>query len=352
MNRLTHDIQDISILISNYLCWIIDRNYTSDTIDIHKNTLHRFNTFISENNIEPHLIFDPEVLKKFYQDYHPKNGRMVMYEFILFLKKKNIVRSDMNGLCCVFSDYVNFYQRCGFAQHDQQKKIRNTLKAFNDFLERNKVSVNHLTIEIIDMFLSEKFKSKKSVKRGQSFLRGFLRYLYHEAGIGVKDLSPLLISAPVFARNDPPKFLRHNEIKNLLDSTSDLTDKDLRTNAIVRLALSTGMRPIEIANITLDDICFKTAHLKIPVRKSNNPIIIPLPDDTIKAIAAYIIGARPEINERILFLTLKPPHWPITSSNIQRLIRELMKKANVTGSAYSMRHTFAQNMLISISVFE
>ncbi|KPA09210.1 hypothetical protein MHK_010578 [Candidatus Magnetomorum sp. HK-1] len=27
MNCLTHNIQDISILISNYLCWIIDRNY-------------------------------------------------------------------------------------------------------------------------------------------------------------------------------------------------------------------------------------------------------------------------------------------------------------------------------------
>ena len=48
-------------------------------------------------------------------------------------------------------------------------------------------------------------------------------------------------------------------------------------------------------------------------------------------------------------------HCPIldSSNTVQYLIRELMKKANVHGTAYSLRHSFAQNLLASgASLFE
>jgi site-specific recombinase XerD len=355
--RLAKDTCDISILISDYLCFLIDRNITSDTIDTHENVLHLFLRFISENAIETLLIFAPKVLDQFYRDYHPKNGRTVMNGFIRYLKMENIVYEDLiatdDDLCDIFSDYLKFFQRCGTAQHNRQQIVRNTLKAFNHFLLSNQISLNHLNIEIIDRFLFETYQAKKSSQSYRTALRGFLRYLYHEAGIGDKDLSILLIGAPVMNRHKPPKFLYHDEIKKLLDAASVLTDRGIRTNAIVRIAVTTGLRPIEIANISLDDICFKTALLTIPLRKGKNPIVLPLPEDTIKAIAAYIIGERPDINERALFLSFKSPYWPISSNTVQYLIRALMKKANVHGTAYSLRHSFAQNLLASgASIFE
>jgi site-specific recombinase XerD len=357
MIRLAKDTNDISILISDYLCFLIDRNIKSDTIDIHENVLHLFLRFISENSIETFQIFASKVLDQFYRDYHPKNGRTVMNGFIRYLKMKNIVCDDLiasdNDLCGIFSDYLKFFQRCGTAQYNRQQQVRNTLKAFKHFLLSNQVSLNQLNIQIIDRFLFETYQAKKSFQPYRTALRGFLRYLYHEAGIGDKDLSISLTGTPEKNRCNPPKFLHLDEIKKLLDAVSVSTDRGIRTNAIVRIAIATGLRPIEIANISLDDICFKTALLTIPFRKGKNPIVLPLPEDTIKAIAAYIIGARPDINERALFLSFKSPYWPISSNTVQYLIRDLMKKANVHGTAYSLRHSFAQNLLASgASIFE
>jgi len=255
--------------------------------------------------------------------------------------------------CGVFFDYFNYFKRCGRAQKQRQKQVRSVLKAFSCFLENKQISLNNLNIELIDQFFFEKYKAKKSLADHQSALRGFLAYLYYEADIGNKDLSASLISPPTFNRNNPSKFLRHNEIKRLLDAASGTTDKNLRVNAMVRLALATGIRPSEIANISLDDICFKTKTLAIPVRKSNNPFKLPLPEDTIKAIAAYIIGSRPEIKERSLFLSLNPPYFAISAGVVTRSIGELMKKANVPGKPYNLRHTYAQNLLVSgASIFE
>ena len=280
MIRLTKDTYDISILISDYLCFLIDRNINSDTIDTHENVLNLFLRFTSENAIETLHIFAPKVLDQFYRDYHPKNGRTVMNGFIRYLlKMESIVCDDLiaadDDLCGIFSDYLKFFQRCGTAQHNRQQLVRNTLKAFNDFLLSNQVSLNHLNIEIIDRFLFETYHAKKSFQPYRTALRGFLRYLYHEAGIGDKDLSISLTGTPEKNRCNPPKFLHLDEIKKLLDAVSVSTDRGIRTNAIVRIAIATGLRPIEIANISLDDICFKTALLTIPFRKGKNPIVLP-----------------------------------------------------------------------------
>ena len=349
---------DIAQLISDYLCFMIDRKYSTSTFDTYDNVLARFEAFLCEHHINIHHIIDQNVLDSFYQTTQLPDAHKVIKGFIQFLKNKNLVNFDItwpDDLQPIFLDYFNFYQRTGQANLKRQRYHRKVLKDFNDFLLKNQNSINDLNIQIVDFFLEEN-KSKRSMKSNKyyrSVLRGFFKFLHHECGILDKDLSSQIVNAPTFNQTNPPKFLRHNEIKKLLNATSLSTSKDLRTNAIVRLAISSGLRPIEIAKISLDDIQFKNGELTIPVRKGRNPVTFPLPESTIKAIAAYMIGARPNINERRLFVGLFKPYLPVSSDLIQKSIRELMRKANVPGTPYCLRHTFAQNLLENgASIFE
>ncbi|PQP33301.1 integrase, partial [Desulfobacteraceae bacterium SEEP-SAG9] len=75
-------------------------------------------------------------------------------------------------------------------------------------------------------------------------------------------------------------------------------------------------RPDEISRITLDDISFAQSQLTIKTRKNDRPAKLPLPENTMKAIAAYIIGARPKSNHRILFLNLVAPYRPISATSV------------------------------------
>jgi site-specific recombinase XerD len=225
--------------------------------------------------------------------------------------------------------------------------VRKVLSAFNDYLEKDGICLSHLSIEHIDIFLAEYngFYARSTRATHRWCLRGFLRYLYHVVGVVQRDFAPLLVSAPVYAQSRPPKFLRPHEVQRLFDSLKLSSPVDLRTYAMVHLIFTLGLRPKEISVITLDDISFTKGEVSIKDRKAANPIILPLPDTTIKAIAAYIVGARPKCEQRALLLSHRAPHNPINASTVCKEISRCMRKANLPGSAYWLRHTYAQNLL-------
>jgi site-specific recombinase XerD len=157
----------------------------------------------------------------------------------------------------------------------------------------------------------------------------------------------------VFARSKPPKFLRAKEVQKLFGSLDLSVSKDLRTYATMHLSYYLGLRPREISLITLDDISFRQKEIFIRSRKNYNPAHLPLPDDTIKAITAYIIGGRPKSEYRTLFLQLVPPHNPVSKNDITHYIWACMQKNNLSASIYWLRHSYAQNLLESgASIYE
>jgi site-specific recombinase XerD len=114
-----------------------------------------------------------------------------------------------------------------------------------------------------------------------------------------------------------------------------------------------GLRPKEISRISLDDISFSIQQLKIPRRKNTNPVELPMPEQTLKAVAAYVIAARPQSEHRHVFLTRLPPFRPMSPNSVARHITKAMKNANLRSTAYWLRHTYAQNLLeTGFSIFE
>jgi site-specific recombinase XerD len=168
-----------------------------------------------------------------------------------------------------------------------------------------------------------------------------------------KDLAPLVVNRREYSRTKPPKFLRPAEIQQLFAGLSASTASDIRTYAMVHLAFTMGLRPKEISRIRLNDVSFSQRLLSVTVRKGDNPIELPVPEHTINAVAAYVIGSRPPSDSRTLFLTLPAPHRPINPNTAGRHISNAMTKAGLNATAYWLRHTFAQNLLeAGASIFE
>ncbi len=255
----------------------------------------------------------------------------------------------------IYEEYWGYYQKVRGVGKRHLRQARKTLIAFNDYLENRKIEIASVKIEEIDAFLVERNAkySPGTRPKQRSNIRGFLRYLYGIRGLIERDLASLLIGPPDFARDNPPKFLRSYEVKRLFESLSTETAKDLRTSAMVHLGYTLGLRPGEIRLIRLDDISFRLGEIILPSRKSFNPAKLPLPEIAIKAIAAYIVGARPESDTRRLFLSLVAPYGPVASSTISNDISAAMRRAGLRSTAYWLRHTYAQNLLESgASIFE
>ena len=82
-------------------------------------------------------------------------------------------------------------------------------------------------------------------------------------------------------------------------------------------------------------------------------MVLPIPDATLKAVAAYRITVRPQSKHNTLFLSLYPPYRPVNPNTIGYHIRKKMKAAGLPATTYWLRHTYAQNLLESgATVFE
>jgi site-specific recombinase XerD len=122
---------------------------------------------------------------------------------------------------------------------------------------------------------------------------------------------------------------------------------------MVHLAYALGLRPKEVSLLRLDDISFAKGQIRIADRKSCNPVMLPMPEVAIKAIAAYVVGARPETKSRALFLTLHVPYRPVTAATVSGDITTFIRKVHPRATSYWLRHTYAQNLLESqASIFE
>jgi len=257
----------------------------------------------------------------------------------------------MNELPDIYEQYLRYLEHTREISRRQIVNVKRRLAFLHDYLENHNLNLAALKIEHLDAFMGEFKVAKTTLRIYRYHVRGFLRYLYAEKKIIRKDLATLLVGPPQFAQKKPPKFLRPQEVKKLFSSLKLVTYVDIRTYAIIHLAYSLGLRPIEISRITLDHISFTRGELSIRERKTKNPTILPLPKQTVRAIAAYVFKARPKTDLRVLFLTHSGS--PLRPEMVAGTIKKAMEKAGLSSTAYWLRHTYAQNLLgIGRTIYE
>lgn len=255
----------------------------------------------------------------------------------------------------VFKDYLCYRRKYHQTPERTISANHRVLGAFATYLKQHRIKLQTLRIEQIDAFLTDYLRgySTATCRIYRGYLRGFLSYLFSKRRLLSKDLAPLVTGPPLFAQSKPPTFLRRDEVQKLFAGLGFSTASELRTAATVHLGYMLGLRPCEIGSLKLDDISFGKAELCLRYRKNDRPDRLPLPESTIKIIAAYLIGGRPKSKYRTLFLTLHTPHRPLSANVIGHHIRKCMRSAGLDGTAYWLRHTYAQNLLeAGASIYE
>jgi len=337
----------------DYLEWMISTGYAESGLKAYEKILKRFLCFVREKEIAWDDIFTWDTLRAFQGRKPSTEVNRVIKRFACYLLEQKRIKKPLKGqyykLPTIYEQYVEHYEKTHQVPAGKMISIQRVLSVFNEYLFDSKIKLAGIRIEQIDAFLAEFNKPFKqsTCRLYRSYLRGFLSYLYHQKRILRRDLAPLVVGAPQFAKAKPPKFLRPVEVKRLFCSLSqNLSSKrDLRNYAMLHLAYFLGLRSSEISLVSLDDISFSKRELCINDRKSNNPLKLPLPEETIKAIAAYIIGGRPQSKHRTLFLTLKAPFIPVARTTVNYWISTCMCELNLPSTAYWLRHTYGQNLL-------
>jgi site-specific recombinase XerD len=338
-------------VIDEYLQQMEDQGYSDNVRNDHQLELDRFIVFVQHGRWHWDQIFSFDVLGLFQKKVGKNHGRAVRaLSWYLFInqKIKRPIEKHFVPLPPVYEQYLSYQQKSGHVTERSVKQIRRVLVAFDRYLKTANIALSTLKIEQVDDFLAQFLTgfAPTTCKLYRGFVKGFLKYLYQKNTIG-RNLAPLVVNRRLYGQTKPPKFLRPAEVKKLFGTLSLSSPTAIRTYAMVHLAFFLGLRPVEIHSIGLDDIRFKKAELRIKRRKNDNPIVLPIPPEVLKAVSAYVIGARPKSQHRALFLSHHWPHGPLCAGAVAYYMTAAIRKTGLTATAYWLRHTYAQNLLES-----
>ena len=346
--------------IEDYLQWMKSVGYTRNTRKNYQAQLNQLLCFCKNTKISWEKLFTTDGLECFKKS-SGQQAVSAIHALSRYLFSQGKIPKPFPKLTKpvilpkIYEDYLAYQQTHRQATARQISIIKRVLVAFNQYLQTQNIDLGSLKIEQVDAFLAQFLApfAAGSCRIYRCNLRGFLTYLHHQRNIIKRDLAPFVVGRREYAQAKPPNFLRPQEIRKLFAGLTISNVSDIRTYALVQLAYTMGLRHKEISQIRLNDIRFSTQQLTLAERKGTNPIELPMPEHTLKAIAAYLIAARPQSEHRRVFLTLHPPFRPMRSATVGYHITKAMRKVGLSSTAYWLRHTYAQNLLeAGASIFE
>lgn len=188
-----------------------------------------------------------------------------------------------------------------------------------------------------------------AVKGVAKALRSFLRFCEFRGEVSA-GLAASVPSVATWTTTPPiPKAIAAEHAQRAIDSCNRLTSVGLRDRAVLLLLARLGLRACEIIRLTLDDIDWDQAQLRIH-GKGGQQSLLPLPADVGTAIAAYLQHGRPTCGDRHLFLRSMAPIRGLLdgSDGVGSIVRYALKRAKVDAphrGSHQFRHALAAHML-------
>ncbi len=223
------------------------------------------------------------------------------------------------------------------------------LRAFltSQFKPKQELDLRQITPQTLLNYVLDQ-RQRLSLETLQSVtgsLRSFCRFLCFSGRVD-RDLSPAVPSIAAHQDNFPA-FLSRREVDQLLEFPPNANPARKRDCAIVLCLARLGLRAGEVARLTLEDINWRTATIRLVKTKGRRERQLPLPAEVGRAIAEYLKQARPRTSCRHVFVTLQGAR-PLSSDSVSSLTKKAMKQAGLVGSRlgpHLLRHTVASHLV-------
>jgi site-specific recombinase XerD len=207
--------------------------------------------------------------------------------------------------------------------------------------------LNHLSARAIEQHLKQRARglTRRSLRTSVGCLRAFLRYCYDRNLI--KTQLDLLELPVCFSDERPPRALDWNLIQKLLRSI-DRTDRSgWRDFMMLHLMAHYGLRPGEVARLTVDSIHWEDRTLLVEQPKTRSWLTLPVSDETLKFLQRYLEKGRRQTQRAELFSTSRAPYGPVHHCAINQMFKNRAHKAGLPitdASPYALRHSFAMRL--------
>lgn len=360
--------QELQIQMEVMLDVLDSCGYSSGSVKKYASAISRFISYISTNeldadgdSVERFIEYSCSIRKHNNPKYFISHMRGVLLAFIFFLENgylrvgRPYNKPKISGGLAV--DINNFLD------DELSKKFKlniitindykNSLKLFNDYLKDN--DIKSLTPDTIYEFFkltgsNEKTNSNNLMYKYKVHLRRFFSYLLTKDKID-KEIVECIPDIKYIKNKKLPSIFTSDEIKRIVSSIDRNSALGKRAYAMIMLSVKYGLRSGDVVNLRFEDIDWENKIIRINQNKTKRDVELPLLPEVGNAILDYLKNARKQSNLPFIFLNIKGPIHPITSSAFYGILNKYINKSGIEKldkrhhGPHSLRHTLASQML-------
>ena len=224
-----------------------------------------------------------------------------------------------------------------------------TVRCFLQHLDEEDIRLKTVQASQIESYVS---KAGKRLSRGTlhneiSVLRGLLRFLATD-GRAPQGLASQIDTPRLYRLEQLPRSLPWETVCALLGSIDRSSAKGLRDHAMFLLMATYGLRSSEVAAITLDDIRWRKASLRIHQSKTSSLLELPLTGEVSYALVKHLKRTPPPAPYRNVFLRMRAPLRMLKPTAIAEAFRSLVRKSGLDiplQGPHCLRHSLATHLL-------
>ena len=284
---------------------------------------------------------------------HPDTVRAALGHLLVVLRAAGAIVPkplDMTAVGQELRRYDQYMEQVrGLAPNTRESALRLIEALLRKHFGDDAIRFEGITPEHVRRFLAaqaKNYKTPSSLGVVVSALRGYFRW---RATLG--DRTHALVGAVAYPANwqqaSLPKSLEPAEVEQLEAALGQSGLSMLRADAMVRCMLDLGLRSGEVARLSLDDIDWEAGTITLRRTKGRREDVMPLPEATGQAIAAYLRDERPKTRHRMVFARhMTPRERPIGPDLVRKTIRQAYARAGLPHTrSHLLRHTMASRLL-------
>jgi len=342
--------------LNSFAEWLISEGYAHHPAQLHVYRLKR--ALEQTEAISPNRNWTIDEVNQLFTCCSNKlsSTQQVLYcgtraAFLKFLESKNLlVKTDeITATGMLLKDYECYLSDLrGFAASTASHHLT-TISLFLDQVSISGNSLINITPGDVEAFVLSKSQhvKRQTLQHTVAHLRSFLRFCF-ERGKLTQRLDNMIDTPRTYRQELPPRAIPWNQVLALLRSIDQSDMAGCRDHAMLYLMAHYGLRPSEVAALTLDSVDWSTQSLRVEQRKTRSVLRLPLSDQARRVLKQYLQCGRPDGNQCHLFLRNRTPAGPITHYAV---CDAYYKRAHQSGlplqntSSYCLRHAFAMRLL-------
>ena len=261
----------------------------------------------------------------------PYTFQLVATNWLRFQGSLIVAPKPMPPFGKLLSEFLNAMRSQRGLAFETLQSYRSRILAFLNWLQSSCPEFSRVRASDIEEYFEAKRLggwSRSSVVAHCRALRTFFGYAEQQrwCNSGIRGC----ISSPRIPRiaqhlSSPP----WEDVRQVIASIGISKPADLRAKAMFLLFSIYGLRSAEVRGLTLEDIDWRRGSITVRRAKRGKTQQFPLQSEIGEAIALYLEKARPKCFCRSLFVTLNPPHRPVSGHSMSSIIDDRVKNLGI-----------------------